>query len=226
MTENESAQPTNPNTPAEPTGARKLDPNAAIEMAEQRAKGTSSKNLPAFGDLPIPDDTANLRLGPNLHDGLLALLPLVGVWRGRGQAAHPGEEEFTFGQQISFSHDGTNRLHYESRTWRMDDDGQPMDSPDRRESGFLRINDDDEMEMIVTHSDGMVEIFYGKPLTERSWQLESASTMVTATGPAALGPGKRLYGLMPNNDLGWVDERLINGEMVPWQSAQLQRVVG
>ena len=31
---------------------------------------------------------------------------------------------------------------------------------------------------------------------------------------------------MPNNDLGWVDERLIDGEMVPWMSAQLKRVRG
>ncbi|HIW95091.1 MAG TPA: FABP family protein [Candidatus Corynebacterium gallistercoris] len=205
---------------------QKLDPNVAVEQAEERAKSTSSKNLPEFGDLPIADDTANLRLGPNLHDGLLALLPLVGVWRGQGQAAHPGEDEFTFGQQIVFSHDGENRLNYESRTWRMDADGQPQDTPDRRESGFVRISEDDEIEMIITHSDGMVEIMYGNPISERAWQLESASTMVTTTGPAKLGPGKRLYGLMPNNDLGWVDERLIDGEMVPWLSAQLSRVVG
>lgn len=203
-----------------------VNPNEAIARAEDRAQGTSSKNLPDFTDLPVPEDTANLRLGPNLHDGLLALLPLVGVWRGQGQAAHPTEEEFTFGQQLVFAHDGENRLRYESRTWRMDEDGQPLNTPDRRESGWLRINDDDAIEMIITHSDGIVEILYGKPLTERAWELESASTMVTETGPAELGPGKRLYGLMPNNDLGWVDERLVNGEMVPWMSAQLQRTVG
>lgn len=203
-----------------------VDPNEAISRAENAAKNTSAKNVPDFDDLPIPEDTANLRLGPNLHDGLLALLPLVGVWRGQGQAAHPGEAEFTFGQQIVFAHDGENRLRYESRTWRMDDDGQPQSIPDRRESGWLRISEDDALEMIVTHSDGMVEIFYGKPMSERAWEMESASTMVTETGPSALGPGKRLYGLMPNNDLGWVDERLVNGEMVPWMSAQLQRVVG
>ena len=203
-----------------------VNPNEAIARAEDRAQGTSSKNLPDFTDLPVPEDTANLRLGPNLHDGLLALLPLVGVWRGQGQAAHPTEEEFTFGQQLVFAHDGENRLRYESRTWRMDEDGQPLNTPDRRESGWLRINDDDAIELIITHSDGIVEILYGKPLTERAWELESASTMVTETGPAELGPGKRLYGLMPNNDLGWVDERLVNGEMVPWMSAQLQRTVG
>ncbi|SCX04309.1 FABP family protein [Corynebacterium jeikeium] len=204
----------------------KVDANEAVNLAAEQSKSTSDKNLPEFGDMPIPDDTANLRKGPNLHDGLLALLPLIGVWRGQGQAAHPGEEEFTFGQQVVFAHDGENRISYDSRTWRMDEDGQPTETPGRRESGFLRINDDDEIEMILTHSDGMVEILYGSPLNERAWQLESASTMATATGPTNLGPGKRLYGLMPNNDLGWVDERLINGEMVPWQSAQLSRVVG
>ena len=204
----------------------KVDANEAVNLAAEQSKSTSDKNLPEFGDMPIPDDTANLRKGPNLHDGLLALLPLIGVWRGQGQAAHPGEEEFTFGQQVVFAPDGENRISYDSRTWRMDEDGQPTETPGRRESGFLRINDDDEIEMIVTHSDGMVEILYGSPLNERAWQLESASTMATATGPTNLGPGKRLYGLMPNNDLGWVDERLIDGEMVPWQSAQLSRVVG
>ncbi|WP_459612648.1 heme-binding beta-barrel domain-containing protein [Corynebacterium urogenitale] len=204
----------------------KVDPNEAIARAEEAAKATSQKNIPDYDDLPIPEDTANLRQGPNLHDGLLALLPLVGVWRGQGQAAHPGEEEHTFGQQIIFAHDGENRLRYESRTWRMDDDGQPLSTPDRRESGWLTISEDDNIEMTLTHSDGMVEIMYGKPLTERAWQLESASTMVTETGRSGLGPGKRLYGLMPNNDLGWVDERLIDGEMRPWMSSQLQRVMG
>lgn len=215
---------TQENDSSTPSG--KLDPHAAVERAEVQAQSTASKNLPAFGDLPIPDDTANLRLGPNLHDGLLALLPLVGVWRGQGQAAPIGKEEFTFGQQIVFSHDGENRLLFESRTWRMDADGQPTDTPFRREVGFWRISDNDELEVILTHSEGAVEILYGAPLTERSWQVESASTMATATGPQRLGPGKRLYGLMPNNDLGWVDERLQDGEMVPWMSAQLSRVVG
>ncbi|WP_438875917.1 heme-binding beta-barrel domain-containing protein, partial [Bacillus cereus group sp. Bce028] len=82
---------------------RAVDGHVGVELLAARAKSTSDKNLPAFGDLPIPDDTANLRNGSNLQDGLLALLPLVGVWRGQGQAAHPGEEEFTFGQQIIFA---------------------------------------------------------------------------------------------------------------------------
>ena len=42
-------------------------------------------NIPVFEDLPLPADTANLREGANLNDALLALLPLVGVWRGEGE---------------------------------------------------------------------------------------------------------------------------------------------
>ena len=57
-------------------------------------------------------------------------------------------------------------------------------------------------------------------------QIETASTMVTSSCSATLGPGKRLYGLMPNNDLGWVDERLVDGEMRPRMSAQLTRIAG
>ena len=80
--------------------------------------------------------------------------------------------------------------------------------------------------MVLTHSTGVSEIMYGTPLNERSWQLSSASTMVTERGPKNLGPGKRLYGLMPNNHLGWVDERLVGEELHPRMSAELQRVIG
>ncbi len=200
--------------------------NEAVNLAAEQSKETADKNLPAFGDLPIPDDTANLRQGPNLHDGLLALLPLVGVWRGQGQANPPGtEEDITFGQQVVFSHDGENRLAYESRTWRMDDDGQPA-GPARRETGWWTIDDDDNIEVIIAHSDGVAEIMYGKPMNERAWELQSNHVVATQNGRTDVQAGKRLYGLMPNNNLGWVDERVYDGEMAPWMSAELRRVMG
>lgn len=212
-----------------------LDGNEAVARAAEHAKTTASLNIPTLGDLPVAEDTANLRQGPNLHDGLLALLPLIGVWRGEGNAAPTdGSEHYSFGQQIVFAHDGENYISYSSRIWRLDSDGAATDQ-DRRETGFVRITDSDDIEFLTAHSDGAVEIMYGRPLTERSWQLESASTMVTETGPQALGPGKRLYGLMPNNNLGWVDERMTpgttgsgsrSGELVPWMSAELRRVMG
>lgn len=219
-----ASQPT-PAADQVPSGSAPISGNDAVNLAAEQSRNTAHRNIPLTDELPIPDDTANLRQGPNLHDGLLALLPLVGVWRGEGQADTTVDGQYAFGQQIVFSHDGENYLSYESRIWKLDENGE-VAGPDQRETGFWRISLKDEIEVVATHSTGVVEIFYGQPVNERAWELEAASTMVTATGPAALGPGKRIFGLMPNNDLGWVDERLVDNEMRPRMSAQLKRVAG
>lgn len=224
MSDNENPVSPSPEQSAAPS--RGLDGNEAVNLAAEQSKKTAHRNIPGLGfeELALADDTANLRQGPSLHDGLLALLPLVGVWSGSGQANDNGEE-YAFGQHLVVSHDGENYLRFESRTWRLDSEGNPAGA-DQREVGFWRISLKDEIEVTLTNSRGLVEIMYGEPVNERAWQLESASTIVTATGPASHGPGKRLYGLMPNNNLGWVDERVVDGELVPYMSAELKRVAG
>ncbi|APT91960.1 fatty acid-binding protein [Corynebacterium phocae] len=206
---------------------KKLDGNQAVNQAAEAWKDAAGRNIPAIGlgETPVPDDTANLRQGPSLHDALLGLLPLVGVWQGEGQGHDAKGQEYSFGQQLIIAHDGQEYLTFSSRTWRLDSEGQAQ-GPDVRETGFWRISPSDDIEMTYTSSNGIVEIFYGEPFNERAWSLQSASTMVTETGPQALGPGKRMYGLMPNNNLGWVDERLVDGEMRPYMSAELTRVAG
>ena len=72
------------------------------------------------------EETHDLRVGPDLHKALLPLLPLVGVWRGRGQGGYPTIEGFHYGQEIRFSHDGRPFLHYESRAWLIEPDGTPI----------------------------------------------------------------------------------------------------
>ena len=212
------------------TPENKLNGNDAVNLAAEQSKNTAHRNIPELGfeDIPLAADTANLRYGPSLHDGLLALLPLVGVWTGSGQANDPSDpegDEYAFGQQLVVSHDGENYLRFESRIWRLDSEGNATGA-DQREVGFWRISLKDEIEVTLTNSRGLVEIMYGGLVNERAWQLTSASTIATETGPAAHGPGKRLYGLMPNNNLGWVDERAVDGEMVPYMSAELKRVAG
>lgn len=205
----------------------KLNGNDAVNQAAEAWKDAASRNIPAveLGEVPVPDDTANLRQGPSLNDALLALLPLVGVWEGQGQAYDTDGNEYAFGQQLVIAHDGEEYLTFSSRTWKLNEDGK-AEGADIRETGFWRISAKDEIEMTYTSSTGIVEIFYGEPFNERAWQLESASTMVTETGPKNLGPGKRMYGLMPNNNLGWVDERMVDGEMRPYMSAELTRIAG
>lgn len=197
----------------------------AINQAAIRAQETGARNIPALPDLPLPDDTANLRQGPDLHPGLLALIPLVGVWRGEGEGHDPDTGDYHFGQQIIIGHDGQNYLTWQSRTWVIDDDANYV-GPDRRETGFWRIGENDDIELLLTHAEGWVEIFYGNPLNQTSWELATDVVIKTASGLNA-GGAKRLYGLVEDGDLAYVEERVdAEGDLVPRASAKLRRYVG
>ena len=87
------------------------------------------------------------------------MLPLLGEWHGEGQAAGAAGDH-RFGQWIRFSHDGRGFLAYESRTWRLTDDGAIV-GPGVRESGFWRPRGQDDVELLVTSPDGLVEIYVG-----------------------------------------------------------------
>lgn len=200
--------------------------NEAISDAELRAQETAGRNVPAIGDLPLPIDTANLREGPDLNPALLALLPMVGVWEGEGEGHNPiTGEDYQFGQQIVVSHDGGDYLVWQSRSWILDDDGAYV-RPDLRESGFWRISESDDIELLLTHAEGVVELFYGRPLNQTSWNLTTDVTIRTETG-VHTGGAKRLYGLVPDGDLAYVEERVdAEGELTPRLSAKLHRVIG
>src|SRR5919198_4339609 len=129
----------------------------AIAAAEMRAESTRTRNLPLWDDLPISNDTANLREGPNLNDACLSLLPLVGVWRGEGEVVYPTiEGPFRFGQQVTIAHDGRPFLVHEARAWLIDADGAVI-RPAARESGWWGAQPGDPIELLLTHSPGIVE---------------------------------------------------------------------
>ncbi|SDC89862.1 FABP family protein [Actinokineospora iranica] len=200
--------------------------DAALQAAAERAEATRHRNLPQFDDLPIPADTANLREGPNLNDACLALLPLVGVWRGEGEVVYPTiDGPIKFGQQITFAHDGRPFLSYEARAWLLDADGKVI-RPAAREVGWWRPQADDTIEVLLAHATGVSEIYYGAPRGQTSWEL--ATDLVTRTSTAKeVNAAKRLYGLVNNGDLAYVEERAMMGqELQPHTSAYLRRVVG
>ncbi|MBP2475850.1 hypothetical protein JOF53_004722 [Crossiella equi] len=212
---------TDPNSPQPGSG------DAAIQAAEQRAALTRGLNLPQFDDLPVPADTANLRLGPELNDQLLALLPLVGVWRGEGVVDYStldGEPQ-RFGQQITFAHDGRPFLHYESRSWLLNADGSVL-RPAAREVGWWRIQADDTIEVLLAHQSGILEMYYGKPRNQTSWEI-ATDAVVRTEGAKEVTASQRLYGIVEGGDLAYVDERAMVGQdMQPHLSARLQRIVG
>jgi hypothetical protein len=202
----------------------------AVAAAAERAKQTAGRNLPVFDDLPVAD-TANLRQGANLHDALLALLPLVGVWRGEGKGCGP-HGDYRFGQQIIVSHDGSDYLNWEARSWRLDDEGG-YHSQALRETGFWRFVDDpadpaesQAIELLLAHSSGYVELFYGHPRTQSSWELATDALARSKSG-ILVGGARRLYGIVDDGDLAYVEERVdADGGLVPHLSARLTRHTG
>lgn len=203
----------------------------AVAAAAARARETAARNIPAFGDLPLPSDTANLREGADLDDALLALLPLVGVWRGEGEGRDQ-DGDYRFGQQIVVSHDGGDYLNWEARSWRLDDNGE-YDKPDLRETGFWRFvadpadpGESQAIELLLAHSAGYVELFYGHPLNQSSWELVTDALARSKSG-LLVGGAKRLYGIVEGGDLAYVEERVdADGGLVPHLSARLSRFIG
>jgi len=162
---------------------------------------------------------------------LLALLPLVGVWRGEGEGRGP-EGDYRFGQQIVVSHDGGDYLNWEARSWRLTDTGD-YEAPALRETGFWRFVDDpadpsesQAIELLLAHSAGYVELFYGSPLNQSSWELVTDALARSKSG-MLVGGAKRLYGIVEGGDLAYVEERVdADGGLVPHLSARLSRFVG
>lgn len=203
----------------------------AVAAAIERAKITAARNIPGFDDLPLPADTANLREGVGLNDALLALLPLVGVWRGEG-TGRGADGDYPFGQQIIVSHDGRDYLNWDARSWRLSDTGEFI-GPGLRETGFWRFVDDptdpresQAIELLLAHSAGYVELFYGSPITQSSWELVTDALARSKSG-VLVGGAKRLYGIVEGGDLAYVEERVdADGGLVPHLSARLSRFVG
>ncbi|GAA0506178.1 UPF0678 fatty acid-binding protein-like protein [Saccharopolyspora subtropica] len=211
---------TTPNPPQPGSG------DAAVAAAAERAKLTRHRNVPEFDDLPGPGDTANLRMGPSLNDACLALLPLVGVWRGEGEANHPSlPETYRFIQQVTIAHDGRPFLTYESRAWRLDGEGGNVVGLAFRETGFWRPHPDDTIELMLLHSSGVAELFFGKPRNQTSWEFGTDAVLRSPTGEDVTA-ASRLYGVV-DGSLAYVEERATSEhELQPRLSAKLDRVVG
>ena len=146
-------------------------------------------------------DTADLRAGPPLHDGLLALLPLVGIWRGEGSGVVASSgTEFRYGQQLSFVHDGRPFLAYEARAWLLDADGGVLRQA-WRESGFWRPGaTEDDIEVVIASNTGQALVYNGVA-GHRRWELTSTSATPAATAKQVEAE-RRLYALVGSDITG------------------------
>lgn len=190
------------------------------------AQITAERQLPQFDDLPIGQDSVRLGQGVELHPQCRPVAPLVGVWRGKGLAQYPSLlGEFPYGQQITFAHDGRPFLVYEARAWLLNPAGQVL-RPAAREVGWWRVEEDETIEVVLAHMFGICEIYYGGRTGETAWELRSATVARTDSARETTAAA-RLYGIVENGDLAYVEERALRGlPMKPHLSAQLKRIAG
>lgn len=156
-----------------------------------------------------------------LHPDLEPVRFLLGDWEGAGVGGYPTIESFRFGQEISFTHIGKPYLIYQSRTWRLDEEGR-LGEPLAIESGYWRPQPDNRIEVILAHPTGIAEIYVGEITGTR---VELATDVVARTeGAKEVTGGRRLYGLI-GADLGYAYDMAGMGQgLQSHVSAQLKRV--
>ena len=167
---------------------------------------------------------------PPVHPDLAPLAFLLGRWEGAGIGGYPTIESFRFGQEISFSHNGKPFLSYTSRTWRLDEEGH-IGLPLGTESGYWRPSPGNQVEVMLAHPTGIVEIYLGEISGTR---IEMATDVVARTATAKeVTAGHRLYGLTGSagsagsaaQDLAYAYDMAAMGQgLQPHLSAQLKRV--
>ncbi|TQN27588.1 uncharacterized protein DUF1794 [Haloactinospora alba] len=171
-----------------------------------------------------------------VHPELEKLSFLIGRWEGVGVAGYPDMEEFQFGQEVEFSHDGRPFLTYRSRVWRMNQDGS-LGEFVTAENGYWRMRpaetreqdpDSDQptvhLEVLLSHPEGFTEVYLGNVFANRV-ELTSDAVLSTETGMQATA-SHRLYGLFGDNreTLGYAWDLAARGhEMQSYMSAQLKQ---
>ncbi len=94
--------------------------------------------------------------GPELHPANLALAPLLGIWRGRGEGHYPTIDNFSYLEELTFGHVGKPFVAMGQKTR-----DATSDLPLHAEAGYFRPQDDGMVELVLVQPSGIVEILTG-----------------------------------------------------------------
>ena len=160
-------------------------------------------------------------LDPDLPPALAPLAWLVGQWEGAGVVGYPTIESAHFGQEISVTHDGRPFLEWQSRTWLLDEQGNKV-RPLARELGFWRPLENNEVEFLLTHPTGIVEMYHG---TTSPAKIEIRTDGVIRSPHAKeYNAASRMYGLVSSNLMWVMDMAAVGQPLQSHVSAELKRV--
>ena len=93
---------------------------------------------------------------------------MLGTWRGGGTGVYPTIDDFGFTEELTVWHAGGGWIAHVQKT-NAADDGRPLHS----EMGYWRPKEGGVVELVVTHSFGVVEMAVGN--------VDGTSLVMTAT---------------------------------------------
>mgnify|MGYP005612735485 CR=1 FL=1 len=129
----------------------------------------------------------------DLHPDLMPVAWLLGAWHGNGHGDYPTIEPFAFEQDVVFAHDGRPFLHYFSRTWVTEENGERI-RPGAMETGFLRPAGEGKLELVMAHPTGYAEIWHGE--IDGAKLTLSTDVVARTVSSKEYTAGQRMYGLV------------------------------
>jgi hypothetical protein len=160
-------------------------------------------------------------LDPDLPRELAPLAWLIGRWEGAGVLGYPTIESANFGQEVEVTHDGRPFLQWHSRSWILDEQGTKV-RPAAVELGFWRPLPGGEVEFLLSHPTGIVELYYG---TTSPAKIEVRTDGVLRSPHAKeYSAAHRLYGLVNSNLMWAMDMAAVGQPLQSHVSAELKRV--
>ena len=129
----------------------------------------------------------------DLHPDLMPVAWLLGAWHGNGHGDYPTIEPFAFEQDVVFAHDGRPFLHYFSRTWVTEENGERI-RPGAMETGFLRPAGEGNPELLMAPPPGHAEIWHGE--IDGAKLTLSTDVVARTVSSKEYTAGQRMYGLV------------------------------
>ena len=161
-------------------------------------------------------------LDADIPEPLRPIAWLIGRWEGVGVVGYPTIEEAQFGQEVEVTHDGRGFLKWESRAWILDASTGEKVRPAAVESGFWRPLDNGEVELLLVHPTGILELYYGTVEPARV-QLKTDGVL-RSPGAKEYNAATRMYGLVESQLFWAMDMAAVGQKLQSHLSARLTRV--